>query len=189
MGDFDLRSFSIEILTEIIHQSSGSEWFDSVLCQGRLINPRYIPGPDLCHWFLWRLGCRDSRILCRDVLELNIRYISPHQAVEMISKGAQRIAAWKSFILENSPLPGDIISIGSSTRGEPKHICIFLRNHERIWTTVDVVKCNETGRWIIREVIRKLNGSMMVDEIGVTKQLNGWVDISSISYDESPGIL
>lgn len=181
----DLRSLAVSFVTAVTPSFEGDEWFDSVLCQGRLPDPRYLPGPDLCHWLLWKLGCRDSRILCRDVPESGIRYTG--KSIDVILQGAQRMAAWRPFVLENGPLPGDILLTGSTTRGEPRHINMFLNTRGKLWTTVDIVACEKTGRWIVTEVVRELNGYRMVERNGVSKQLNGWVDVCSITYDALPG--
>lgn len=183
----DIRSIAISILSNTIPKSIGDNWFDTILCQNRILNPEYHPGPDICHWLLWKLGCRDSRIICRDIPEYNIKHGG--NAISKIVTGAQRISAWKRFTFENSPLPGDILHLGSNIQREPEHICIFLRSEGNNMITADIIMSEKTIRWILQEVTRKLDGFKTIDKNGIIKQLNGWVDICSIIYDVPPDYL
>lgn len=178
----DLRSTAVEIL-KILPKTAKEEWFDSIMCQGRMSDQKYFPVPDLCHWLLWKLGCRDSKILCRNVPECDIKYTN--FATKKILLGARRLSAWRSFTFENSPLPGDILHLGTDAQGEQEHICVFLRKDGRLWTTAGVTMSQRTGLWTAQETTCEFDGLRLSNETSA-KQLNGWIDICSIMYEAPP---
>jgi hypothetical protein len=182
----DVRTTISTILTAVLPKTEGDDWFDSIMCQGRMSDRRHSPDSELCHWVLFELGCRDSRILCRDVPDRGIKY--SNNQIEKIVSGAQRLSAWKRFVFENSPMLGDIIHLGSKARGEMEHVRIFLHANEKLWTTAGVTQSNKTGLWTAQETTNRFDGLRLENESGVTGQLNGWVDVCSITYENFPRV-
>jgi hypothetical protein len=132
------------------------------------------PSPELCHWLLWKLGCRDSKILSRNVPELRISRTG--DPVRKLCNGAQRLAAWRAFRLENVPEPGDIVLSGRRERGETERARVFIESAgprtwrlAELWTDVKGVPRPS-------EAVAELCGEDLV--VGDRKELlTGWVDL------------
>lgn len=172
------------MLSTVLPSSTGDCWFDSVLCQGRRHNFGYDPTPELPHWMLAELGCRDSRILCRDVPSHRIHW-SP-RGVERVSVGARRTACWQQWDLGLAPEPGDVLHLGAESRGERPHICVFVSADGPLWTTADVVPCDRTGAWRAQLVVRSVAGDSLFGRRGPSVRINGWMDLERVPYDVPP---
>ena len=183
----DLRNLSMELISSVVPSRAGDPWFENELCQGRTNDRGYNPGPELCHWLLWKLGCRDSRILSRDVPELNLQH--SNRGTERIALGAQRLTAWRPFRLDDVPNRGDILHMGSIARGEPEHVCIFMWVDGDKWITADVLPCERKGHFQAALISRRLQGDKVIGRSGETKRLNAWVDITRLMFDVSPSTL
>lgn len=159
---------------------SNNPWFTDEVCQGRLTNLGYNSSPDICNWLLWALGCRDSRVLSRELLSLNIRWIP--EGIRRMYEGSQRIGAWRPFLLNNMPEVGDIVYLGRDSLGEPEHMCIFLWAEGKQWVTVDAGHIDMFGDQCVEILTRTLQGYHMQGRTGIKKQLNGWIDITQLEY-------
>jgi hypothetical protein len=135
---------------------------------------RSSPSPELCHWLLWKLGCRDSKILARDVPELRI--VRAGDPVRKLCGGAQRLAAWRAFRLEIVPEPGDIVLSGRRERGEIERARVFVGSDgPDLWKMVELWS-DSKGVPRVLEVLAGLRGEYLV--VGDRKELlTGWVDL------------
>lgn len=135
---------------------------------------RSCPSADMCHWLLWKLGCRDSRILSRNVPELRIS--REGNLVQKLLRGAQRLAAWTSFRLENRPECGDIVLSGNVKKGEKETARVFLEGVSSTWTLAEVILSND-GVPVMTEVRAEVRGEELILE-GRRETLAGWVDLT-----------
>lgn len=132
------------------------------------------PSADFCHWMLWKLGCRDSRILSRNVPEARI--VRGDGLFQKLHHGAQRLGAWQSFMLENAPKPGDIVLSGSRSRGEQERARVFLTAEgPRAWRVVDAWT-DAKDRLVLSRSTVEVRGETLVRP-GGRELLTGWVDI------------
>jgi len=176
----EIRRSAAELLLAHLPAYSNSPWFRDDVCQGRLIRQGYSSGPDFCHWLLWELGCRDSRIINRDVPELNMKWIS--NGIRHLVEGSQRRNAWVTFMLDNVPNVGDIVYLGQDSRGEPEHLCVFMWAEGNDWVTADAGHVDLFGDQCVEILTRTLHGYHMQGRTGIKKQLNGWVDITQLDF-------
>ena len=105
LGSGGVREASVGLMTWAADQSA--DWYREEVLQGRPDRGGY-ERDDLPHWMLWALGCRDGKILNRDVPDRGIRWTGG-KSVDKLFNGSQRMAAWRAFHLEKSPRPGDIL--------------------------------------------------------------------------------
>lgn len=171
----DIRSRALQILEDHLPSSAGSPWFNYELCQGLSEEWGFDPSPELCHWLLWKLGCKDSRLLSRHLPEMGI--VREINGVKKLLRGIQRLSAWTSFNFENEPSPGDILHLGHANQGEPEHICIFISVDGDKWRTADILPCEKKGHFVADFVTRELKSGRVVGRSGVTKRLNGWANL------------
>jgi hypothetical protein len=68
----------------------------------------YLPA-----WMLWRLGCRDPRIVNRNEPADGLTY-RPAMNIEDLVRGGQAIGSWRLYRLGNEPKGGDILYFQSS---------------------------------------------------------------------------
>ncbi len=137
---------------------------------------RVEPSGDFCHWFLWKLGCRDSRILSRNVPEASIRR-EGHPARRLL-EGAQRLGAWRPFQLDASPLPGDIILTGERRKGEQERARVVLAaDDSRRWFAVEVW-LDSANKLRMSEFPFEVRGEELVRS-GMRETLVGWVNLLS----------
>lgn len=132
-----------------------------------------LPSADFCHWFLWKMGCKDSRILSRNVPESSI--VRTGDLFKKLSDGAQRLGAWKPFQLETTPSPGDILLSGNRKKGEQERARVVTAvDGPKLWHVVDVWMDKETMR--LAEVPTSVRGEDLVRPSG-REVLVGWVDL------------
>lgn len=183
-GTSHLRSLAIRLLTESLPASENDDWLVKEVCQGRLHSRGHIPSSELPNWLLWKLGCRDSRIISREIPELNIGWHP--EALQKISLGARRVSAWVQWAFDTRPEPGDILHVGRPTWGETEHVCIFIHGDQDHWTTADMLPCERKGSIQAQIVTRKVQGVTIVGNSGVQKHINGWLSIDKLVLDVAP---
>jgi hypothetical protein len=172
-----LRRAAVQELVSKLPAHIGDEWLETEVCQGRIHYRGYNPGADLCHWLLWKLGCRDSRILCRDVPEQGMEW-NKH-GIESLYEGSQKLAAWRPFQLERMPEPGDIIHLGAPNKGDPYSVCVFLWNMGDEWVVADGGCADAFGDPCALIVVSRFAGYHL-SCAGQKKQVNGWIDITQL---------
>jgi hypothetical protein len=132
------------------------------------------PAADFCHWMLWKLGCRDSRILSRNVPE--VRIVRGDGLVQKLCGGAQRLGAWRGFQLDNEPRPGDIVLSGSRSRGEQEVARVFLAaGGPGTWRMLEA-RTDERDRLTLARSAFEVRGETLVRP-GGKELLAGWVDL------------
>lgn len=139
------------------------------------------PGAELCHWMLWKLGCRDSRILSRSVPEARIARAD--DAFQKLHRGAQRLGAWQNFVLDSVPKPGDIVLTGNRTRGEQERARILVAaDGPRAWRVMDAWT-DARDRLVLSRSTVEVRGETLVRP-GGRELLAGWVDLLLVLGDE-----
>lgn len=179
-----LRNLAIRLLTEKLPADEHSDWLREEVCQGRLHSRGHTPSPELPNWLLWKMGCRDSRILSRDIPELNISWHP--EALQKISSGARRVSSWVQWEFDTQPEPGDILHLGRPSWGEVEHVCVFINGNQNEWTTADMLPCERKGSIEAKIVTRKVKGVTIVGYSGVQKHINGWISIGRLALDSAP---
>jgi hypothetical protein len=139
------------------------------------------PSTEVCHWMLWKLGCRDSRILSRNVPEARIA--RGDSAFQRLHQGAQRLGAWQNFVLDNAPKPGDIVLSGSRQRGEQERARIFIAaDGPRAWRVMDAWT-DAKDRLVLSRSTVEVRGETLVRP-GGRELLAGWVDVLLVLGDD-----
>lgn len=179
-----LRSLATRLLAEHLPSDEKSVWFQEEVCQGRLHSRGHVPSSELPNWLLWKMGCRDSRIISRDIPELNISWHP--EALQKIPLGARRVSAWTQWDFDRQPEPGDVLHLGRPTWGEVEHVCVFIHGDSSQWTTADVLPCERKGHIQAQIVTRKVRGVTIVGNSGTQKHINGWLSIDKLSLDVTP---
>jgi hypothetical protein len=170
-----LRRAAVQELVSKLPAYTGDEWLGNEVCQGRIYDKGYSPGSDLCHWLIWKLGCRDSRVLCRDIPEKKMAW--DRNGIQRLVWGSQRLAAWKPFLLGHTPNPGDIIYLGAPNKGEPHCLCVLLWTIGEEWVVADANQTDAYGEPCALIVCSPFAGYHL-SFAGQTKQVNGWIDIT-----------
>lgn len=96
--------------------------------------------------------------------------------------GAQRKAAWRPFLLEHVPNPGDILYLGNTNKGEPDRLCVFLWASVSGWVTADATEFDAFDDPCALIVCRPFAGYHL-SFTGQSKQINGWVDITQLDLE------
>lgn len=172
-----LRQRAVEMMLTKFPVRADDAWFQNDVCQGRTHDFAYTCSSDLVSWYLWELGCAESLILCRNIEHLNASW--SRDGIQKLIWGAQRLAAWRPFVLGREPEPGDILHLGRNSLGEPEHICVFLNHSDEGWVTADGMN-DEHGDPCVKIVKRRFYGYKLTAADGSQKQVNGWVDICQV---------
>lgn len=174
MGEaHSVRRHAVECLKKYTADGLDGDAIQEILIDGGW-NGKSSPSPELCHWLLWKLGCRDSKILSRNVPELSI--VRTEDPVRKLCSGAQRLAAWRAFRLENVPEPGDIVLSGRRERGEVERSRVFVRAEgPKLWRLAELwTDAKDIPR--ASEVLAEVRGESLV--VGDRRELlTGWVDL------------
>jgi len=101
--------------------------------------------------------------------------------------GAQRKAAWRPFLLEHMPNPGDILYLGCASKGEPERLCVFLWADKAEWVTADASETDAFDDPCALIVCRPFAGYHLTFS-DQTKQVNGWVDITQLGLRATDGL-
>lgn len=176
------RSVALEKLIDKISTNFTVDWFNDEVCQGHTDDFDYDCNADFCHWFMWKIGCSDSRILSRDIPELHVK--RAQDPIHKFYNGAQLTVCWNHFRLDTAPLPGDILYLGNSESGEKEVLCVFLSNDENTWHMVEAGK-SPYGDNRISVISRKLNGYKLFNDGEVEKTVKGWADITKLVISDN----
>lgn len=174
-----IRHSAVSLIISRLPAGSGNHWFENEVCQGRLHERGYDSGPDLCHWMLWELGCRDSRIVLRLCPKLNMK--PAEDPVSRMLIGAKRLLAWRPFRLGMKPKPGDILSSGVKAYGERERLGILLSSEGAEWVIAVAGIKDQSGSQCAEMVIVPMSEKTLHWHDGPTR-LNGWVDIERIVH-------
>ena len=131
----------------------------------------------LCSYLLYRLGCRDGRIVNRRDDEAGLVY-HPGENISRLVNGARALGAWRS-----GPLgirPGDIYLL---SRGEPssEHVGVFLGSASGTWWTADAGQTAADGTQAAAYCARAFDGTAVGGPAGERlRPVVGYVDLDAL---------
>lgn len=164
----------------------------------------------LPHWLLHRLGCREKDIVNRNDAAAGLKY-EDGKNLGKLRLGAKKLGAWVTYKPELSPEPGDIVLIqnDSAVQGDPiikqndgtevttsiadytsQHVFVFMGltestdsegNKQIIWKSADA-GLGGLGTQRSGFVFRERKGKKLFGDSGVSRDINGWVDISKLPF-------
>ena len=139
----------------------------------------------LCHWLMWRLGCRDPKVVNR-AAPPELRYVPGKNISRIFSGGA--FTRWKKGL---EPKPGDIIFISN---GPPltEHVFVLVERapqepsptsvRREVWRSADGGQKNDRNKECMRFKNRVYypDSGKLETSPGYTKQVHGWIDIDKL---------
>lgn len=121
-----LRQYAAYLAHSYVPSTLSDPRFEEVT-QGRAHAAGYSSCGDLCHWLLWRLGCRIEHFVNRDEPDAGFRWASGKNVAYLGPYGlGPRLGCWTHFRLGQVPQPGDLVLVGDMAKGEVEHLFVLL---------------------------------------------------------------
>ena len=167
----------------------------------------------LPHWMLYRLGCRQTEIVNRDVPDAGLKY-EAEANLGKLRLGAKKLGAWVPYSVNAKPKRGDIVLIqnDAAVNGDPilkqsagtnvgttpadytsQHVFVFIEETDTstatekkfVWESADAGQ-GGVGTQSAKFVFRERKGRKLGIPGGLTRDINGWVDISKLKFTAAP---
>jgi hypothetical protein len=166
----DFREKILDLIIKYNEETTGSSLLSLIVDGGW--DGSICPSHDVCHSLLWKVGCTDSRILSRNIPDLLMK--RDKNPFQKLIKGSQRLTSWNHFVLDKTPIPGDIVLCGDKTKGELEKSYIFMsidgKSNWKLFSS-DVYKSK-----IKTKIISKKPDGIYIDDNG-KKTIMGWVNL------------
>lgn len=135
----------------------------------------------LCHWLMWRLGCRDPKIVNRSDSESGLKY-HIGMNIAMIFRGGGK--PWVPMKLGMTPSTGDVCLVSN---GPPstEHVFVFISQEvdasgNVFWNTADGGQLDPNGRFVAGKWCRRqLQGTTLTG-----RRVMGWIPLAQLNYTE-----
>ncbi|WP_437679984.1 hypothetical protein [Sorangium sp. So ce131] len=169
-----LRQEAVSLVRRFVPSDTGDAAFEEIAKDygGKGTTCGYI-----CHWLLWRIGCRDATVVNRNEPGDGLTY-RPARNISMLR--------WNTYFRVASrdarPEPGDIYLVSD---GPPptEHVGVVLDVAGDVWTTADAGQPNVRGEQCARLVKRRLraDGALeRLDGASPPRRLQGWLDLERV---------
>lgn len=135
----------------------------------------------LCHWLMWRLGCRDPKIVNRSDPSSGLKY-RIGMNIAMIYRGGG--SPWVTMKPGMTPQPGDVCLV-SNGPSSTEHVFVFVSQEIDIdgsihWNTADAGQRDPSGPFVAAKWCRrKLVGNVLGD-----RKVMGWIPLAQLNYTE-----
>lgn len=135
----------------------------------------------LCHWLMFRLGCRDKSLVNRTEHDEGLRYV-PGANISKIRNNPY-FHVYDPSDIYDTPALGDVVFISNGAPAT-EHVFIFLEetnaeSDEILWTSADAGQTNSSGKQCAR-VVRRTWKSGQLTGVSSTRKVQGWIPITSI---------
>jgi len=131
----------------------------------------------LCHWLMWRIGCRYKKTVNRDEPGDGLRYEVGKNISKIYSGGY-----FVGFRPGVEPKYGDIV-LTSNGPPETEHVFVFMSSSVKdgkvCWNSADAGQRNDKGQQCARFRTRPFTGRELVTSAGLRK-IQGWIPIDSL---------
>jgi hypothetical protein len=168
-----IRSLAMELIELYVPSETGDSRFQE-------ISKDYLGSGTtcgfLCHWLLWKLGCRTSGLVNRTDPESHLEY-----------KNSRNISMlrWNRFFKVYSPgvlpEPGDIVLLSN---GPPatEHVFVFCGIKEvgntTAWLSADAGQRNKKGQQCAKFMERMFTNPNLLDG----RRIQGWLCLTELSF-------
>lgn len=200
-----LRAMVLPLLTCYVPCDYGDPKFSEIA-------PNYKEGKNsgtscgfLCHWLLWKLGCRTGTLINRDDALWNVgrEKTDPLYIKYAAGKNISKIFASPAFVpfkAGSVPEHGDIVYIAKRTELEKgiytsEHVMVFSESvaigSKVVWRTYDAGQRNTKNQQCARPVESTLvgGGKQLKRPDNAVKDIMGWISLDKLSWDALPGSL
>lgn len=174
-----LRDYVEHLITTYVPSDTGDEMFTEI---AKDYGGAGTTCGFLCHWLMWRIGCRDPKVVNRNEPKDGLRYAVGQNISKIYSGGY-----FERFKPGTEPKYGDIVF---TSNGPPltEHVFVFLssevRDGKKVWHSADAGQRNDAGRQCARFRKRTLTGRELVTSAGLRK-IQGWIPIDSLPLTAS----
>lgn len=143
----------------------------------------------LASYVLMTIGCRDARILNREVDGL---VYTPGDNISRLVHGAQALGCWRTLADGGTPLPGDI-PVCSNGPPSSEHTFVFESSQldasgNEFWTSYDggSPTADSSSRHVMGAGARERIGAAQLAFIGGPRGILGYIDLDLVPLDVAP---